>query len=334
MRALFGVIALGLAVGGGASGARATTEHAVVHMVGPGETLASIAELYYGDPHRESVLVAENGLTTEGGSAIVVGLRLVIPTVSYHKVQEGETWATLATKFYGDPSRAFVLIEANGGVVGEHPDPGAELVIPFPLRHVAAQTDSLRKIAKVYYRSQQNTGVTTIRRFNDIKKNRLLRGQILLIPLSTLVLTDKGKELAKQNGTPAPSGGEVRDKQAHIDEQLPALRDHVRLGRYADAVAMANRLIGGGDLAGSQIVTIHRELAEALVALGREDLAVDAFAKVLDQQPDTELDGVSTSPKVLMAFARAQKAADKSDKTRSSRRDAKRRGKKKKSPSR
>ena len=44
-----------------------------VHVVRPGETLASIAQRYYGDPRRESVLVAENGLTTQGGAAIVVG---------------------------------------------------------------------------------------------------------------------------------------------------------------------------------------------------------------------------------------------------------------------
>ena len=39
----------------------ASAQAAIVHMVKPGETLASIADLYYGDPRRESVLVAENG---------------------------------------------------------------------------------------------------------------------------------------------------------------------------------------------------------------------------------------------------------------------------------
>ena len=90
----------------------ARADVAIVHIVRTGETLASIAELYYGDPRRETALVAENGLSAEGGSAIEVGLRLVIPTVSYHLVAEGETWAELATRFYGDPRRAFVLIDA------------------------------------------------------------------------------------------------------------------------------------------------------------------------------------------------------------------------------
>ena len=77
-----------------------------IHTVRPGETLASIALRYYGDARRENVLVAENGLTTQGGAAIVVGLRLVIPWVSYHRVATGETWAQIATAHYGDLRRA------------------------------------------------------------------------------------------------------------------------------------------------------------------------------------------------------------------------------------
>jgi LysM repeat protein len=287
-----------------ASASRA--EPALVHIVRPGETLASIAELYYGDPRRESVLVAENGLTSEGGSAIVVGLRLVIPTVSFHRAVEGETWAALATRFYGDSHRAFVLINANGGKSLEHPDAGAELLVPYPLRYVVGQTDTLRKVAKTYYDSA--TGMNTIRNFNPALHAHLVRGQIALVPLSDLVLSEQGKKLAEaQLGAPQ-SGGELRKKQTLIESELPRLREHVRHGRYADAVALANRLLGGSDMTGSQTVTLQRELGTALVALGREDLAKDAFRALLAQQPDAELDGIRTSPKVIRAFEEARKA--------------------------
>lgn len=280
-------------------------ERALVHVVRPGETLAAIAERYYGDPRRESMLVAENGLTSQGGSAIVVGLRLRVPTVSYHRVADDETWAAIASRYYGDPRRAFVIVEANGGSAGKQPDSGAEVVIPYPLRHVVAQGESLRGLAKTYYRSLKQ-GMGRIRRFNELKKGRLLRGQIVLVPMEEVVFTEEiRKALASE--APVPEAGQVRDKQTKIDAQLPALREHVKGGRYADAVQMANRLLGGSDLSARQIVSIERELATALVALDRTDLAEQAFLTLLEEQPDYELDSVKTSPKVLRAFEAARK---------------------------
>ncbi len=283
--------------------ARADTP--LVHTVRPGETLASIAEQYYGDPRQERVLVAENGLTSEGGSAIVVGLRLRIPAVGYHLVREGETFAAIATRYYGVPQRAFTLIEANGVSAGAQPDAGAELVIPYPLRHVASQHDSVRSLAKTYFRSL-TTGMATIRRFNGIETNRLQRGQIVLVPMETLRLSEAARAGARDAPGGGASDGSVRDRQAEIDRELPVLREHVRRGRYADAVQAANRLIGGGQLSARQVVTIQRELATALVALDREDLAAQAFVALLEQQLDYELDGVKTSPSVLRVFELAR----------------------------
>jgi len=287
---------------------RARAEPVISHVVRPGDTLASIAERYYGDPRRESVLVAENGLASEGGSAIVTGLRLVIPSVGYHTVQEGETWAELAKRFYGDARRAFVLREANNGSPGAQPDPGAELLIPYPLRHVARQNETVRELAAEFYgRKKLVEGTRRISRFNRgrIRRARLQRGHIILVPLPDLVLSEQGREFAEQQSTGRQVGGEVRDRQAQIDAELPRLRQYVSQGRYAEAVALGSGLLGGGHLTGNQVVTIQKELAVAFVALGQEQLAARAFAAALRRQPDLELDSISTSPKVLRALKRA-----------------------------
>lgn len=280
-----------------------------VHIVRPSETLASIAQRYYGDPRRENVLVMENGLNTQGGAAIVVGVRLDIPVVSYHRVAENETWQQLAERFYGETRRASALIEANGGE-STPPDMGAEILVPYPLRHVAGQRETLNEVAQTYY--GRTDAAATLRRFNNIRGNRLTRGQIILVPLADLVLSDEGKTLvARFDAVPQPTptdGGEVRALQARIDEELPVLREHVRRGRFTEAVAVGNRLLGAGELTGNQIVTIQRELGTAYVALEREDLAVQAFREVLARQPDVVMDSIRTSPRVLAAYNLAHTA--------------------------
>jgi LysM repeat protein len=278
---------------------------AFIHVVRPGETLASIAQRYYGDARRESVLVAENGLTTQGGAAIVVGLRLVIPVVSYHRVQAGETWAQIATQHYGDPRRVSALIEANPQVQTAQPDVGAELLVPYPLRHVCRQNDTIRRVAGLYYGDEGEAA--RLLRFNAIRgRGRLSRGQIVLVPLPNLLLSDEGRRVIADATGESPEAGDVRDMQADINAQLAPLRDHVQRGRYAEAVALANRLLGGGQLTGNQLVTIQRELAFAYVALDRADLAIDAFYVALGQQPDLEVDSQRTSPRVLDAFRQAR----------------------------
>ncbi|MFW6051027.1 MAG: LysM peptidoglycan-binding domain-containing protein [Myxococcota bacterium] len=283
---------------------RASDARIYTHVVRPGETLASIAQRYYGDTKRENVLVADNGLTAEGGAAIVVGLRLGIPHVTYHRVREGESWSDIATRYFGDPKRAFLVIEANGGSVGEPPDVGSELLIPYPLRHVASQGETLPRVASEYYGNAAYA--RRLRRFNGIRGNRLSRGQVVMVPLLDLELSEEGrKRIAEETGL-SPAAGEVRELQRGIDEQLPRLAEHGGEGRFTEVVALGNQLLGAGQLTGNQVVTIQRQLATAYVALGRDDLAVRAFREALERQPDLELDAMRTSPTVMRAFRQAR----------------------------
>jgi LysM repeat protein len=275
------------------------------HVVRPGDTLASIAQRYYGDPRRESVLVTENGLTTQGGSAIVVGMRLHIPWVRYHTVAAGETWQQIADRYYGDARRSFVIIESNRNATDAQPAEGAELLIPYPLRHITGQGDSVTRVARLYY-PDSVAGTRRLRRFNGIRGSRLTRGQVVLVPLPDLLLSEEGRRLVEASTGAAPSDGAQREQQAAIEEQLPVLRDHVRRGRFTEAVVLGSRLLGSASVTASQALSIHRELGTAYVALDRTDLAIDAFVAALALQPDLELDGLRTSPTVMRALEAAR----------------------------
>jgi hypothetical protein len=304
-RALIALIALALLLAA-PMGADAQSHRTFVHVVRPSETLASIAHRYYGDPRRETILVEENGLTAQGGTSIVVGMRLLVPYVTFHRVREDETWNGLAEYFYGSTDRAFLLISANDGTAGEQPDAGAELLVPYPLRHVAEQNETLRRVATQFYGDDSAESVRVLRRFNRMRGIRPNRGQVVLVPLADLTLSDEGRQLIEAATGDEVSAGDVRMRQQAIDSELPVLREHVRRGRFAEAVSLGNRLLGAGRLTGNQVVTIQRELGTAYVALDRTDLAVQAFRAAVRRQADLELDSTRTSPTVLRAFEEAR----------------------------
>lgn len=295
---------LGMCLCAVAASARAESAEALVHVVRPGETLKSISELYYGD-RRDNALAAENAI--EPNVTIVSGMRLVIPTVRYHRVQQGETWAELSERYYADVRRAFVIVEANSGSPSRAPEAGQMLLVPYPLRYVSSAHDPVRQAARDFY-DGSNKAIALIRRFNAIKTTRSARGEVLLLPLGNLVLSEQGRHHAAAQGKDLGQAGQARAKQLAAQEALPTLRQHVLEGRYVEAVALANQLLGWGELTGNQLVTVQRELGTALIALDRDDLALEAFKSLLEQQPDVELGLGDTSPRVLKVLDRARRA--------------------------
>jgi tetratricopeptide (TPR) repeat protein len=205
-----------------------------------------------------------------------------------------------------------VIQEANPAVEGSQPAEGAELLVPYPLRHVADQRATVQRVAQQYFEDAR--AANTLRRFNGLRGTRLTRGQVILVPLADLVMSEEGRRIVAEAmpvAAPQDTAGDVRELQERISAELPLLQEAVRRGQYTEALAMGNRLLGAGELTGNQIVTIQRALAVAYVAVGRTDLAVAAFVEALTRQPDLELDSRRTSPTVLSAFetARAQIAS-------------------------
>jgi len=252
-------------------------EQAYVHIVRPGETLASIAQAYYGDPRRDQVLIRENALGDGEASA---GTRLLIPTVRYHRVTAGESWRSIAEHYYGDPNRAVALLKANHAKGTGTLEEGTQLLIPHALRFLARSGESLSSLAEQFYGTRDEARL--LRTFNPGLRSRVSRGQTLFLPIYDLVLSRAGLERVQLSTGPkaGTDGEETRRVQAEIVRDIPRVRQAVLAGQFVEALALGNQLLGRGLLTGNQEISIQRELATAYVALGRDDLAVRAFSRL------------------------------------------------------
>ena len=70
----------------------------------------------------------------------------------------------------------------------------------------------------------------------------------------------------------------------------------MRYGRYAEAVARGNRLLGGAALTHPQLAVLHRALVEAYVALDARTAAAAACAAWKSNDPAWALDPVRDLP--------------------------------------
>ena len=281
---------------------------AFTHVVQAGDTLASIAERYYGRIQHEKVLVAANGLEDKGGSPIVPGMLLDVPALGHRRVKQGETWATLSTQLLGSAHRAETLAQANGTNAWLPPDEGALIQVPYNLRLLTSSGDNIVNIAYKFY--GDITKAWQLDHYNKLNGRRLGRGDVLLVPLSDLPLTDDGKRAAEQAAlqTLTESRVEQRQVQVGVEAELPALLADTRGGRYVDAVTRANRFLGMGELSTAQLAVIHRQLLEAYVALGAAGHATAACDAWRENDPTARLDEVLLSPKIITACKRG--AAD------------------------
>jgi len=214
----------------------------------------------------------------------------------------GETWAGMALAWMGDTKRADVLARANGAVSWVPPVAGQEVLIPAVITHISAgEAESTTTLARRYYGDANRSW--ELDAYNSRKQGVFRRGEVLLVPLVDLVLTDQGKAEARR--ATAASGSEAtgtaHDAQRHAEQDIPTLLAHLRGGRYVDAMTLGNRLLGTGELTRPQLAAVHRALTEAYVALDANGAASAACTAWRANAADAKLDARSTSPKVRTA---------------------------------
>jgi hypothetical protein len=292
--------ALGLALLFGAGTARAFT-----YVVAPGDTLASIAERYYGRIQQERLLVAANFLDARRGTPIVPGMLLEVPALGYHRIVHGETWETLAAELLGSPSRADALSGANGSSPWLAPEDGSEIAVPYNLRVVVGEKEDLTTIA--YRHLGDMNKAWTLDHYNGLGGKKPLEGDVLLVPLTDLTLTEAGRKAAAVAAAAecSEAGGGARRTQQHIAQELPALVADVRAGRYAEAVTRGVRFVASGALTEPQRALVEQKLTEAYVALDAPGLAAAACGEWRKRDRAVHLDPIVISPKIIAACERA-----------------------------
>lgn len=276
---------------------------AFAHVVSQGETLAQISIRFYGTARFEGAIAGANALDAHGGSAIVAGQPLEVPAPAHHRVTEGETWFTISKTFLGDTKRADVLARANGAVAWVPPVESQEIEIPAVVAHIASEHDTMSGLAQRYLGDMNKAWELDLYNNRD-GKQKVYRGDIILVPLIDLSLTEEGKKAARAAAerTRTEGGGQAYEAQRHAETDIPPLLADVRAGRYVDAVAKGNRLLGSGELTRPQLASIHRALLEAYVALEAGGLAAGACtAWKTNAGGDIRLDPRMVSPKIRAA---------------------------------
>jgi hypothetical protein len=269
------------------------------YVMKKGETLADVASRFYGRVELERVLVPANGLDAESGDRVVAGMRIEVPAVANHTIIRGEAWTELAERFLGSKKRAEALAAANATWPWLPPETGREIIIPFNLRYVVKRGDSTPSIAYRFLEKRDDAFI--LDRYNDLGGEPVEPGDVILLPISDLALTDEGKRAAKEGlGYLVSEGeGDDRDAQDATAESLPALEREVNEGRYVPAIARGSAMLGSGRLTQPEIARIERQLVEAFVALDETELGEEACRAWREADPDAVIDPIELSPKIV-----------------------------------
>lgn len=273
---------------------------ALAHVVQPGDTLAAIAERYYGRIQYERILVAANRLDLAGGTPLIPGMHLLVPTVTYTTAVKGETWANLAQRYLGSSQRSDVLALANDSNPWLVPEEGTKILVPYNLAVLLNSDETIVSIAQKYLGDAKKAW--TLTHYNNLKKGQLERGTVVLVPLTDLELVESVRAAATDaERTVLDVSASERKAQRKISAEIPALIADIRGGRYVDAVARGNRFLASGVLTVPQQSLVVRQLLEAYAALDASGAAAAACAEWRKLEPSARLDPTQLSPKILTA---------------------------------
>ncbi|MDF1565105.1 MAG: LysM domain-containing protein [Deltaproteobacteria bacterium] len=311
----------------------------ITHVVERGDTLSRVAQRYYGSARKASYVAGVNRIPMDG--ELKVGQRLKIAVVWTYRVRRGDRLSAIARKVLGDERRYTYLARINDIEEVGRLSPGTRLLIPIEVRHKAVRGENLGIIAKHYYNNTRQAKL--LRDYNFIGKKGFSTGDVIVVPIfdrsaelsevqrrikdhreaaarataareAAKPASKAGKRAATAEPDPAPEP-EAEEAPAPVvdleklDAGLRRSLESLDQGAYEEVVELLEPLL---DEVPESDLTRQRDLrlalATALVALGRRGEASSHLQRLIELDPDTSLDPVATSPKILQAFGRAQEA--------------------------
>lgn len=312
----------------------------VVHRVKEaGETYEDLAEYYYGKRYLAHHVRLFNGRN----EPLDRGLTLIIPTYVAMPVKKGQTLAAFAEANLSDPGRAEYLAELHNlkGKDRVQPKPGTRLRVVQSLKHVVRPGESLKSIARIYYRDVSGERLKLLALYNKMPDGGVRAGMALRIPLDSAEFSRDSvllrmrvpfsrERLAEddeppEGDSPAPKRAERPKKRRErpkeevaeaapaatpeppkpldLDQELEALERLMSDGEYKGCEERAARALDRAPPAAVSAKTeILRLRAVSLIALGRAAEGKEIFRAVIKLDPEYDLDLYRTSPKVLEVF--------------------------------
>lgn len=272
----------------------------VVYRVRQGDTLELIAAEFYGDRSKALFIAAENRLTRP--RPLRPGERLRIPVSREVTTAPGDTFESLAMTYLGSARRGGFLADWSSLPQDESLAAGVQITIPFTITYTAPSPETLGEVARTYFGDARQAEL--LRRYNQLEKGTLDRGETLVIPAFHIRLN-----AARQPALDAESRARRdhrRDAIGKAVRALPAARLAWKDGDFAQVRTVLTPLEVDLDyLDADEAVEIAVMLGAAHVAFDAEEPALACFKRALDRRPQHALRRYDQSPKILAVWQKA-----------------------------
>lgn len=271
------------------------------HTIQKGESLAKVAQVYYGDPAKAVFLMAFNHIRDPRN--LVPGQRVLLPEIKLHRIQTGDTLVLIAKRYLSDAKKHRGLAKLNRIEDPKSLSPGATITIPVEIGYTVKKGDSLSSIAQEYYSDVH--AFTLIALYNDIRDPANLEpGTNLTLPILDLRIVKRENQTETSDQppkAPPPSKGIT-----HLER---GVQSYFR-GEYLEAAMDIQTAVSLGLGKKEEISKALRFLAYTYVALNEREKAKDSFRKALEVDQALDLDPVYVSPKIIEVFREAKAGKD------------------------